>query len=241
MEEACEITRENAHKAAMRSKRHYDSKVKSSVLQPGDRVLVRNLTPRGGPGKLRNHWEDTIHTVVRQVSKDIPVYQLRPEKGKGRSRILHRNLLLSCDHLPLETSVQPRATQRSVEEVQEAEKSEEEDDDDEYYPVQPQQQSRLCSPETVNPVCTTTPQELECIQSEENMPSEQEREQGLTNQEETLPELEDNHIEDSPVEAAVPSPVLSVPSYEELQRPRRQHRRPKSSHMIGLVHQPVTT
>lgn len=59
------------------------------------------------------------------------------------------------------------------------------------------------------------------------MPSEQEKEQGLTNQEETLPELEDNHIEDSPVEAAVPSPVLSVPSYEELQQPRRQHRRPK--------------
>ena len=65
MEEAYEITRENARKAAIRSKRHYDSKVKSSVLQPGDRVLVRNLTPRGGPGKLRNHWEDTVHTVVR--------------------------------------------------------------------------------------------------------------------------------------------------------------------------------
>lgn len=227
MEEAYEITRENAHKAATRSKRHYDSKVRSSVLQPGARVLVRNLTPRGGPGKLRNHWEDTVHTVVRQVSTDIPVYELRPEKGKGRSRILHRNLLLPCDHLPLETSVQPRAKKRSVEEVQEAEKSEEEDDDDEYYPVQPQQQSRLCSPEIVNPVCTTTSQELECIQPEENMPPEQEKEQGLINQEDNLPELEDNHIEDSPVELAVPSPVPSVPSEEELQRPRRQHRQPK--------------
>ncbi|KAI3362754.1 hypothetical protein L3Q82_001648 [Scortum barcoo] len=76
MEEAYEITRENAHKAATRSKRHYDSKVKSSVLHPGDRVLIRNMTPRGGPGKLRNHWEDVVHTVVRQVSKDIPVYEL---------------------------------------------------------------------------------------------------------------------------------------------------------------------
>ncbi|XP_030586082.1 uncharacterized protein LOC115780811 [Archocentrus centrarchus] len=77
MEEAYEITRENTHKTAMRSKRHYDSKVKSSVLQPGDRVLVRNMTPRGGPGKLRNHWEDTVHTVVRQIEIEV-----RPQTRK---------------------------------------------------------------------------------------------------------------------------------------------------------------
>lgn len=64
MEEAHKITRENAQEAALKSKRHCDSKVKSSVLQPGDRVLIRKLTPRGGPGKLKNHWEDIIHTVV---------------------------------------------------------------------------------------------------------------------------------------------------------------------------------
>lgn len=93
MEEAYEITRENTHKAAMRSKRHYDSKVKSSVLEPGDRVLIRNMTPRDDTGKLRNHWEDAVHTVVCQVSKDILFYELRPENRKGRSRILHCNLL----------------------------------------------------------------------------------------------------------------------------------------------------
>lgn len=64
-------------------------RVKSSLLQPGDRVLISNMTPRGGPGKLRNHWEDVVHTVVRQVNQYIPVYELRPEKGKGRSKTLH--------------------------------------------------------------------------------------------------------------------------------------------------------
>lgn len=44
MEEAYEITRENAQKAALKNKCHYDSTVRSSVLQPGDRVLIRNLT-----------------------------------------------------------------------------------------------------------------------------------------------------------------------------------------------------
>lgn len=223
MEEAYEITRENAHKAAVRSKRHYDSKVKSSVLQPGDRVLIRNMTPRGGPGKLRSHWEDTIHTVVRQVSKDIPVYELRPEKGKGRSRILHRNLLLPCDHLPLETSVQPRARQRNVEEIKETEQSEEEDDD-EYYPVPLQHQSEPCLSETINPMRTSIPPKLERIQSEENMPPEEEQ---ALDEMESSQEKEDSYVEGLQLEDAAPSPVPSDLSGEERQRPRRQHRQPK--------------
>ncbi|KAK0132040.1 hypothetical protein N1851_033165 [Merluccius polli] len=225
MEEAYEITRENAHKAAVRSKRHYDSKVKSSVLQPGDRVFIRNMTPRGGPGKLRSHWEDTIHTVVRQVSKDIPVYELRPEKGKGRSRILHCNLLLPCDHLPLETSVQPRARQRNVEEIEQAEQSEEEDDD-EYYLV-PLHQSEPCLSGTINPMRTSTPPKLERIQSEENMSPEPDKEQA-SDQTENTQEREDSYVEDLQLEDAVPSPVPGDLSGEERQRPRRQHRQPKT-------------
>ncbi len=67
---------------------------RSTLLSPGDHVLVRNLTPRGGPGKFRNYWEDLIQVVVKQVGKDVPIYELRPEHGKGRLRVIHRNLLL---------------------------------------------------------------------------------------------------------------------------------------------------
>uniref|UniRef100_A0A7N9AYF5 Gypsy retrotransposon integrase-like protein 1 n=1 Tax=Mastacembelus armatus TaxID=205130 RepID=A0A7N9AYF5_9TELE len=102
MEEAYAIANENAKKAAEKSKRRYDTKVRSSVLLPGERVLVKNLTPRGGPGKLRDYWEEVIHTVVRQIGPDLPIYEVRPEKGKGRARVVHRNLLMSCDHLPFE-------------------------------------------------------------------------------------------------------------------------------------------
>lgn len=80
MEEAYTIANENAQKAAERSKRYYDSKVKSSVLQPGERVLVQNPTRRGGPGKLCDFWEDMVHTVVRQMGPDLPIYAVRPER-----------------------------------------------------------------------------------------------------------------------------------------------------------------
>jgi len=85
-----------SEKAAARSKRYYDTKACSLLLQPAERVLIKNLTPRGGPGKLRNYWENTVHTVVRQVQPDMLIYEVRPERGKGRSRVLHRNLTYSC-------------------------------------------------------------------------------------------------------------------------------------------------
>ncbi|CAB4028975.1 Retrovirus-related Pol poly from transposon [Paramuricea clavata] len=94
-------------------------KVRYTDLQPGDCVLVRNLSPRGGPGKLQAFWEE-VHIVVSRKGPESPVYELRPETGRGRNRVLHRNLLLPCEHLPLEnwheltrkTTETQRATKR---------------------------------------------------------------------------------------------------------------------------------
>ena len=89
-----------------KAKQPHEPKVNSTVLLPGDHVLVRNLSERGGPGKLRPHWEKTIHVVVRRLTDESPVYQVRPATSKGKVRNLHRNLLLPCDYLPLETTQQ---------------------------------------------------------------------------------------------------------------------------------------
>ena len=85
-----------------KKKIQYDKKVKSTTFQPGDRVLIRNVKERGGPGKLRSYWEDEIYKIVCQKSDEIPVYDVIPESGEGKTRTLHRNMLFPCSYLPVE-------------------------------------------------------------------------------------------------------------------------------------------
>lgn len=99
MHEAYELVKSRGDTAAEKSKERYDKGAGASVLSRGDRVLVRNLGQRGGPGKLRNYWEDGIHVVLERCGNDSPLYQLGPERGNGRKRTLHRNLLLPCHSL----------------------------------------------------------------------------------------------------------------------------------------------
>ena len=60
------------------------------------------MSERGGTGKLRSHWENEVHVVVGKKDENIPVYTVKAENGKGKERVLHINLLLSCEHLPSE-------------------------------------------------------------------------------------------------------------------------------------------
>ncbi|CAB4040297.1 Hypothetical predicted protein, partial [Paramuricea clavata] len=68
-------------------------------------VVVRNLSERGGPGKLRSHWEDQIHVVVERKG-EMPVFVVKPEGlATNKKRTLHRNLLLPCDFLSPDNSM----------------------------------------------------------------------------------------------------------------------------------------
>ena len=45
---------------------------------------------------------------------DSPVYEVKPEAKDGRKRLLHRNILLPCDFLPLTPEPQEKTSPKSV-------------------------------------------------------------------------------------------------------------------------------
>ncbi len=94
------IAARESRKAASRYKKYYDEKVRYTALQPGDRVLVRNVGLKG-KHKLADTWEETPYIVKRQPMRDIPVYEVYQETAKSsKCRTLHRNMLLPFIALP---------------------------------------------------------------------------------------------------------------------------------------------
>ena len=88
MESTYKIAADNATLPCKQNKAAHEPKVNSTVLLPGDHVLVRYLSEGWGPGKLQPHWEEMIHVVVRRLTDESPVYQVRPATSKGKVRNL---------------------------------------------------------------------------------------------------------------------------------------------------------
>lgn len=101
MQEAYTRAARASEKEASSRQRRHSNKIQAAVLWPGDRVLVKNLSERGGPGKLRSYWEDMVHVVIKRMGNDSPVYEVQPESGRRKSRVLHRNMLRQIDALPV--------------------------------------------------------------------------------------------------------------------------------------------
>ena len=116
LEESYQLARKNITKNQQSSKEYYDRRVRGNILEVGDRVLVRKTYFQEGRHKLANRWEDQVYVVENQVD-ELPVFDIRPENGKGRKKRLHRNNLL-----PIESAVsrdEADDSSSSEEEVQE--------------------------------------------------------------------------------------------------------------------------
>ena len=108
---AYNLASERNAKAGAKNKVAYDKKLHENKVNGGDRVLVKNLGIKG-KNKLGDKWGKNPYIVVEQPNVDLPVYKVRPEVGGGKSRTLHRNLLLPCNFLPRYTPPQPNIGKR---------------------------------------------------------------------------------------------------------------------------------
>ena len=79
-------------KAASRAKKHYDLRVRGSVPEVGDLVLVK-LVGLTGKHKLADKWKSELYKIIRKPDAGIPVYVVQRCNGSGAERTLHRNML----------------------------------------------------------------------------------------------------------------------------------------------------
>ena len=112
MREAYARAGDNARKSQIKSHKNANQHARSTVISPGDRVLVRRQVDKKGQGKIKSFWEDEIYTVVRQMD-DNPVYEIQCAGKKG-TRVVHRNAILQCDSLPLDTKPQRTKSSNSA-------------------------------------------------------------------------------------------------------------------------------
>ena len=119
MQDAYRIVLQQSEQRKAADRKRRNAKNVSKSIAPGDRVLLRNVTPRGGPGKLRSHWEQKVYKVLSSVGDTGVVYQIQLEDAKGRIKTLHRNLLLPCHELltKLDEAIKPKSknTNRTAE------------------------------------------------------------------------------------------------------------------------------
>lgn len=100
---AYKVASRESRRQARRHKRRYDLRVRHAKIEPGDRVLVRNVGLKG-KNKLADRWSREVYVVCSQPNPDVPVFLVKKEHGRGLPRTVHRNLLLPFMGLPLRSS-----------------------------------------------------------------------------------------------------------------------------------------
>ena len=131
--------------AAQKQKHSYDTRVRGATLAVGDVVLVRK-TGLHNYDKLADKWEEPLYVIKAKPYKELPVFRVKPLEG-GRTRTLHRNLLL-----PVKTSTESTTVDYA--------ESKEEGSDEEgevLCSIERDDQSSYTKQDTVQDEATVTP------------------------------------------------------------------------------------
>lgn len=97
LQRAYSLATEASDKNHQRNKKAHDKHVKEQVLDKGDRVLLRNFGVTG-KHKLKCKWRSSPYIVIEKLP-NLPVYKIKPERGMGAEKTIHRNHLLPIGYL----------------------------------------------------------------------------------------------------------------------------------------------
>ena len=78
---------------------YYDSNVRESIVEVGDRVLIRNVGLKG-KNKLADKRARDTYNLINQINSDILVFKVKKESGNEKIKTLHRNMLLPISFIP---------------------------------------------------------------------------------------------------------------------------------------------
>lgn len=102
LKEALNLAQANARASQERQAELYNKGTKGCDIEEGDQVLLANKGERGRR-KLADKWESIPYVVI---SKDSRCHTFRIKNtNTGREKVVHRNLMLKANFLPLEVEV----------------------------------------------------------------------------------------------------------------------------------------
>ncbi|XP_008417507.1 uncharacterized protein LOC103470669 isoform X2 [Poecilia reticulata] len=99
LKEGMDIAQRMASKQLQRHTDLYNRKVRGSPVEIGDRVLLAKKKGRG-KRKLADRWENVVYTVLDK-NDTSHTFKLQ-NASTGQEKIVHRNLLMPVNFLPLE-------------------------------------------------------------------------------------------------------------------------------------------
>uniref|UniRef100_A0A8C5PDV3 Integrase catalytic domain-containing protein n=1 Tax=Leptobrachium leishanense TaxID=445787 RepID=A0A8C5PDV3_9ANUR len=114
LHEATQIAQKHTEKQQAKQAKCYNRKIKGTNLNIGDRVLLANKSERG-KRKLADKWDPTVYTV-QDLNLQTNIYKLIDEEGK--SKVVHRNLMLDISFLPVESNQHDESIQSNVDDTE---------------------------------------------------------------------------------------------------------------------------
>ena len=83
MSVAYQTTLKNSNQSKENDIERYDiTKKFSPVLDNGDRVLIRNISKRGGTGKISSFWAEKVHMVVENIQNEKVIFKISKTRKK---------------------------------------------------------------------------------------------------------------------------------------------------------------